>query len=387
MNLSTVSKNPFKNMNRDLVLLGLSLMTWGVGEGMFFIFEPLYLQQLGADPVAIGVILGVAGVMMAIAHIPAGHLADRIGRKPLLLAAWIIAMFATWLMALAPALPLFMVGLFLYNMTAFVSSPLSSYITAASGRLGITRALTTVSAFYNFGAFLGPTLGGLIGNTFGLRTIFFISGITFIVSLIILLFIKSQPVAFIDADQVGNRNFINRRFITYLAVILFAGFSMYLAQALSPNFLQNQQHFSIQAIGFLGSIASLGTVVLNLALGSLNPFLGYLLGQLSVALFALIFWQTSGYIWYCVGYFLMGGYRMSRSFATALTKNMVHHNRMGLAYGMTETVGSSAIILASPVAGLLYQIDPKSMYIAGFLLIILSMLISARFIPRPETGL
>ncbi len=158
-------------MSRDLILLGLSLMTWGIGEAMFFIFQPLYLQQLGANPVTIGAIYGAAGIVMSVAHIPAGHLADRIGRKPLLLASWILAMVSTWAMALAPSLPFFVIGMLLYNLTAFVSSPLSSYITAARGKLSVERALTLVSALYNTGAILGPWLGGQVGERFGLRTI------------------------------------------------------------------------------------------------------------------------------------------------------------------------------------------------------------------------
>jgi hypothetical protein len=34
-------------MSRDLILVALALMTWGVGEGMFLFFEPLYLQEMG----------------------------------------------------------------------------------------------------------------------------------------------------------------------------------------------------------------------------------------------------------------------------------------------------------------------------------------------------
>jgi MFS family permease len=304
-------------------------MTWGVGEGMFFIFQPLYLQKLGADPVAIGFILAAAGVMMTIAHIPAGHLADRIGRKPLLLAAWITAMVAAFVMALAPSLPLYVVGLLLYNLTAFVSSPLSSYITAARDNLSVTRALTMVSAFYNAGSLLGPGLGGLVGERFGLQTIYFISGGIFFVSLIVLLFIKSQPVEILDPDQVGDTKFIDRRFIIYLSVIFFAGFSMYLAQPFSSNYLQNQQGLSIQLIGLLGSISSTGIVLLNLTVGNLNPYFGYLLAQLSVAIYSMILWRSTGFPWFCVGYFLVGGYRMSRSLATALTKNLVHQSSMG----------------------------------------------------------
>ncbi|OGO67005.1 MAG: hypothetical protein A2029_16775 [Chloroflexi bacterium RBG_19FT_COMBO_47_9] len=370
-------------MSRDLILLGFSLMTWGVGEAMFFIFQPLYLQQLGANPVTIGAIFGASGIAMSVAHIPAGHLADRIGRKPLLLASWILAMGSTWVMALAPSLPLFVIGMLLYNLTAFVSSPLSSYITAARGNLSVERALTTVSALYNTGAILGPWLGGQVGERFGLRSIYLISGVTFILSLVILLFIKPQPVDNQDPDEVRNGKFVDRRFITYLSIIFLAGFSMYLAQPLSSNYLQNQQHLSLEAIGILGSISSLGIVVLNLGLGNLKAQLGYLLAQLSVALFALILWRGTSFPWFCLGYFLVGGYRSSRSLATALIKNLVHQSRMGLAYGITETVGASAIILAPPVAGFLYQINPSLMYIVGFILIVISILISARFIPRP----
>ena len=373
-------------MSRDLILLSISMMTWGVGEGMFFIFLPLYLQQLGAVPVAIGLILSAAGIMMTIAHIPAGHLADRIGRKPLLLTAWITAMVAAFVMALAPSLPLFVVGFLLYNLTAFVSSPLNSYVTAARDKLSVTRAITMVSAIYNSGVFIGSFLGGQVGERFGLQTSYFISGGIFFISLIILLFIKSQAVEIRDPDQAGNYKFVDLRFIRFLSVIFLAGFSMYLAQPLSSNYLQNQKGLSLESIGVLGSISSLGIVVMNLVIGNINPYIGYILVQLSVAAYALILWRATGFAWFCVGYFLMSGYRTSLLLATALTKNLVHQSRMGLAYGMTATVGSSSVILAPALAGFLYQTAPSLMYIVAFCMIVVSLLLSTRFIPRPVAG-
>jgi MFS family permease len=161
---------------------------------------------------------------------------------------------------------------------------------------------------------------------------------------------------------------------------------MYLAQPLSSNYLQNQQHLTLEVIGVLGSISSLGIVALNLGLGHLKAHVGFILGQLSVALFTLILWRGTSLPWFCLGYFLVGGYRLSRSLATALTRNLVHQSRMGLAYGITETVGASAIILAPPVAGLLYQINPSLMYVVGFFLILVSIGISFRFIPHPESA-
>ena len=45
-------------MSRDLILVAISLFTWGIGEGMFYMFQPLYLQQWGASPILIGALLG-----------------------------------------------------------------------------------------------------------------------------------------------------------------------------------------------------------------------------------------------------------------------------------------------------------------------------------------
>ena len=67
-------------MTRDFLYVIISLFTWGVGEGAFFYFQPLFLEELGASPIVIGAILGGVGVAMTVVHIPAGYLADRFGR-------------------------------------------------------------------------------------------------------------------------------------------------------------------------------------------------------------------------------------------------------------------------------------------------------------------
>jgi len=121
-------------LNRSLLFIALALLFWGFGEGMFFNFVPIYLdQQFLLSKYEIGIILGAFGFSMAITHIPAGRLADRFGRRPLLIVAWVLGLVSALIMGSALALPLFLVGLFGYGLTAFVSSPMSSYVTAARG--------------------------------------------------------------------------------------------------------------------------------------------------------------------------------------------------------------------------------------------------------------
>jgi len=368
-------------MSRDLWLLAISMFTWGAGEGMFLYFQPLYLQKLHASPLTIGAILGALGLSMAVAHIPIGYLADKIGRRPLLWTAWIVGVVAAWIMALANTLPVFVIGLLVYGLSAFVMAPLNSYITAARGKLSVGRAITYISAFYNGGAILGPILGGWIGEQNGLQRVYLISACVFILSFAFVLFVRPQPV---ESSQPGERQTgfrVSTRFAIYLITVFLAMFAVLLPQPLASNYLQNNRGLSIGQIGQLGSVAGVGIVVLYLVIGQFNARLGFLLGQAAVGLFSLVLWKGTGFPWFIVGYFLLGGDRVTRSLASAQTRELVHSSRMGLAYGITETVKSLAFILAPLLAGYLYTHDPTWMFSASAFLVVVSLIIGMSINP------
>ncbi len=367
-------------MSRDLVLVSLSLMVWGLGEGAFFSFQPLYLQQLGADPIAIGAILGGYGIAQTLAHIPAGYLADRIGRRPLMRFAWIFGFVSTGVMALATTLPVFIVGMLLYGMTMFVVSPLNSYVTAARGRLTVGRALTMTSAAYNIGAIVGPMLGGLIGETYGFRSIFAVAALIFGLSTVLIFFIKPQPVEIRSSLQKADKIFNNGTYLRFMSLVFLATFAMYLPQPLAPNFLQNERGLSLVQIGQLYSISSLGVVLGNLLLGNLEHRLGYLLGQVLVGFFAAILWQQTGMLWYGLAFLFVGGYRTARSLAIAQVQTLVHPANMGLAYGLSETITSSANIIVPFIAGFLYNQNPNIIFPVSLIMITLAILANTYYL-------
>lgn len=365
-------------MNRDLPLLAFSLMIWGTGEGMFFFFQPLYLQQMGADPVTIGGILGMVGLAMTIVHIPAGYLSDRFGRRPLLWAAWSLGAVATMVMALSDSIQGFVAGAVLYGLTAFVASPLSSYVTAARGNLSTARALTLTSAAYNFGAVLGPVLGGWIGQNFGFQRIFLYSSIFFVISTFIIFFLRPQSVEkFVYVNPLqGIGALTNPRFIT-LSILIFTSFMvMYLPQPLSQNYLQNEKALNLVQIGQLLSLRSIGIVILNLLLGRINPKFGFLISQGLMIIFSFIIWQGESMEAYLVAYFLLGSYQTARIFANAQARDLIEPQIMGLTYGIIETILASIIILAPPMAGYIYSISPSLVYPVSIILIALSLLVN-----------
>ncbi len=367
-------------MSRDLVLVALALFTWGVGESMFMLFQPLYLQELGASPVSIGAIIGAMATVMAIAHIPSGYLSDRIGRRPLLWLAWVMGLGMALVMALAQSLPIFVLGLLGYSITAGVVAPLNSYITSARGKWSVGRALTLISACFYLGSVIGPWLGGRIGDQIGLRQVYYFAAGVFVFSNLFIFLLRSQPVESRSEPGHPRGLQLSPAYLRFLGIVFLAVFATFLPQPLSANFLQNQRGLSLEQIGQLGSINSLGVVALNLVLGHLDAGLGFLLAQACVGLFSLILWQTSGMPWFALGYFLLGGMRTTRALASAQARELVGKASMGLAFGMIETVGSSAGMVAPVLAGWLYEQNPTWIYPAGLAFIILSLAVSANHV-------
>lgn len=369
-------------MSADLLLIAASLFAWGVGEGMFLLFQPIYLQQLGASTMTIAGVFSAFGMVMMVTHIPAGYLSDRIGRRPLLVAAWTSGLVAICVMALARTLPVFVIGMLLYGLTAFVSSPLQSYVTAARGKLSPARVMTLASAAFNLGSVIGPITGGWIGDHFGLRTVYFVAAVVVMASTVILFFLRAQSRDGHDPDPPPARLLTNQRFLGFLVITFVTMFVMYLPQPLTPKFLQNERGLSLSVIGWIGSAGSLGSALLNLLLGQFSARLGFLLAQAAVALFALLLWKGDNAIWYAVGYFLMGGFRAARMLIFAQVRPLIHQAQMGLAYGVTETVNSLTAILAPLLAGYLYIQDPVSVYPVSLALIGVALLVSLVFAPR-----
>ncbi|HSG45897.1 MAG TPA: MFS transporter, partial [Anaerolineales bacterium] len=330
----------------------------------------------------IGLILGAFGAAMAISHIPAGYLADRFGRRPLLFIAWGLGITSALVMGFARELPLFVVGMIMYGLTIFVSSPLSSYVTSARGNWSVARALTLITATFSYGMVLGPIIGGWLGELFGLRFVYFVAAGIFMISMIFILFIERQPVDNHDPDNPPPSIFKNRAFVGYLGVVAFGYFAMFLAQPLTPNFLEGVRGLTLQQTGIIFSLGALGNAWISVQLGKANPKRGLLTAHFLVVCFVVLIWRGSSMPYYMLGYFLLGGYRAFKPLTMAEARMFVHDSQMGLTYGTMETLGAIIFIIAPPIAGFLYEPDPAFVYPFSLGLILVSVILTYFFTPK-----
>lgn len=369
-------------MTRDLKLVGASLLLWGIGESFFRYFQPLYLEKLGADPLVIGGLLGLAALVMTLTHLPAGILTDQLGRKRFLTVGLMFGTLSAALMFLADNLTVFVIGMLFYGLTGFVVVPLNSYITAVRGSLSVTRALTLISALFNLGGFIGAWVGGMVSQAIGLRSVYGIASAFFLLSFGLILFVRKQPHEPIALNQRYNALFKNKVLGRFLLLACIAMFGMYLGWPLTPNFLQNERLVSLGAIGVFGSMHGLGVVLLNLSLGRLLPSTGFLLAQFAVGCSTILLCCGSGLPFYAMGYFLAGGHRLSWSLVNAQVEGLVNKSELGLTFGFVETTFGIVRICAPPIAGYLYNVTPDLPYKISFVIIGLSLILTLAFAPR-----
>ena len=349
-------------MNRNLKLVSISLFMWGIGEGMFLLFQPIYLFQLGADPIAIGVILGGMGFMTTISQIPSGYLSDRFGPRPLMWISWILGMISAWMMALAGTLNLFILALLLYGLTGSALAPMNAYITSMKGKWTAARSLTFTSAAFHLGAVIGPSIGGYFGQHFNLKILYFIAAALFVVSTSLILLIEKPKIEL--HHELGQRkNILKNTSFMRMAFLGFIGlFFMVFTQNFTSVYLIDFKSINLQQIGYLGTIGSIGNVVFALTFGHLSSKTGFLLSFPLTLLFPILLLTGKEFVWYGLGYFAFGGYRLARSMLLAYSREFIHSRETGLAFGIIETANGLAIILAPPLCGIVYNQNPQNIF-------------------------
>jgi MFS family permease len=360
---------------RDLALIAIAMFIWGLGEGLFIYFYPLSLQRWDMDPVQIGVVLSMIGVIMALVQVPAGYLSDRFGTHPLIRTALILGVVSALMMGFSQTMPAFVAGLMAYSLTSFIVAPMNSYITCMRGSWSVQRAVTFISAFMMVGGIAGPMLGGWIAQTASLSIVFRYSAGHFLISTVVIFFAKPpmlqdqhEPPVHILVSPLANP-----RFIGLLAVVFFTIFALNLPTQLASIYLLNVQSLSIQQIGITGTIGSIGTAFLMFSLGGLGASTGMLAGQLLVAAFSLLMWRGQTAAVFFTGYLFVGGSRLYRSMSLAFARPLVKASDIGFAYGLVETGNALAIILAPLAAGFLYNYKPDATFIVGLVAIAITM--------------
>lgn len=156
--------------------------------GLFLVLPVLSVYGLtlqGATPFLIGVIVGGYALTQAIFQLPFGIMSDKIGRKPTLLVGLVIFLVGSIICAVSVDIYTLMFGRFLQGagaIGAVIPAMISDLVNEESRGKAMALMGGTIAISFAFAMGLGPVIAG----HYGLSSLFWITAVLAILSMIIL---------------------------------------------------------------------------------------------------------------------------------------------------------------------------------------------------------
>jgi predicted MFS family arabinose efflux permease len=192
--------------------------------------------------------------------------------------------------------------------------------------------------------------------------LYFIATAIFVVSTLMFLKIKDQPIHPSEGKPAARAIFQNRSFVLACLLIFAVAFTTFLPNPLTSNFLHNYRGVSLQTLGIFGMVMSAGGILFNLLLGKLLAWPIFLIGQTAVIAFSVLLLKGRSELTFGLAYFMWGGFRVISAITSSVVRPLLHKAQVGFGFGIAESAKSLAYILAPILAGYLYDRKPELVY-------------------------
>jgi DHA1 family multidrug resistance protein-like MFS transporter len=188
------------NWRRNLAALWLAELTAILGFSFAFPFLPLFLHQDLHIPNGpqlsfwAGISAGATGFALALTSPIWGRLADRYGRKPMLVRAMIGGGISVGLMGLSQSALQLTVLRGVQGASSGTVAAATALVATETPAPHLAWALGILSSAISLGSAAGPAAGGLAANLVGLRAIFLGGGVLLLVATVpVLLLVRESP--------------------------------------------------------------------------------------------------------------------------------------------------------------------------------------------------
>jgi MFS family permease len=352
----------FKSISRNNRLFMLGNFLFALSYGLWMNLRQIHLLDLGASPAEIGSVFALVAIAGGLLPLPAGMLADRIGAKRVILAAWLIAAAGALTAALAQTWPFAGAGYVIFMLCIAANPATVSYVllnTTDQDREGTAESvMATVFASWPAAMIFGPAVGGLVADRLGIQTDLWIGAVGLVAAVgIFALAGDAQPTAVHERLSpwalAGNRQFLLLAIFFSAALVAFN-----LGYALAPTYLEDARGFSTGFIGILFSISSVGMLMFRSVLIRFRPRLSYAILVGAIWLGTVGLWQAQNEVWTSAAFLLLGAISATWIVMQASIGRSVPEHMRGLALGITESLYYGGIALASWIAGQLYVQTP-----------------------------
>lgn len=332
----------------------------------YFIFLPLYVAQLGANPAQVGLIMGIWGGTRLVFLGPSGILVDRFPAVPLIIVTRALGVLGLFIAAALPVWWLMPIPLLLTGAANIAFPAISASIAGAASDSGRARAFTLLyTVAPAIATVAAPLFSGEAAETIGLRATMLIAAGFSALSIVAFSRLRPRPRHASDEAPATYREVLAYRPVRTLCLLLVVTLlTLTIGTTLSSNFLHEVHGLEYNRIGQFGSIAAVGSIVLGLLFGRVKSFSKPLTGiaiatTCTAGMFAL-FLFVSGLPLLLLAYLLRGGYMVAWSLFSAALGDVTPPRLYGRTFAFGELCAGVGMAIAPLLAGPLYEWQPTA---------------------------
>jgi MFS family permease len=383
-------------ISRDFSILMLSLAVVSLGFGILSPIMPKFAEQnLNMDAAQLGTTYSLFALSFALGMIPAGYLADRVGRKPVIIAGTLTFALTTYALVLISTSWQFAILRVLEGLGAALVTPAAFALTidlVPENKRGVAMGAEATAQL--LGGFGGPAVGGILAGQVGFYYPFYIAAGLAAVCAGVVFFIREPKVHMADEKSsilamfgAWKRNFQQNK---ALAAVTTRGFVMGIVQALWNlgliYYWYDRLGMSETEVGIAISIELLAMLLATLPFGAMSdkhgrrPFI-LIGGALMVGGLLLNVWATE--VWHVFVLAAIGGFggAMSNPSVGAMLADVMLRAERGRVMGAYQMIQGFGNIIGFFALGYIYVvISPEAPIILCSMALAVATLIIAIFV-------
>lgn len=392
-----------------LAVLFMTQLITSTGFSLVFPFLPRYVEQLGSITgmsveVMAGLVIGVQGFTMMLASPFWGAIADRYGRKMMILRATfggVLIMGAMGMVGNGEQLIL------LRGIQGFVTGTVAAnnaLVAAVTPRHKMGFAMGTLQVGLWAGVALGPIIGGLLADSFGFAMPFYFTAVSLLISGIMVYFFvreefvpqkrKAEEPRARMRDQwqrilgaQGVSLIYGVRFLTDVGRNILVP----IAPLFVPMLMSNETSHQNLIVGMVTSVAYTASTFSAVYLGRLGDKIGHrkiLTGAALVAMLAYLPQAFVNNVWQLLALQGLAGLALGGLIAapSALLANFTQAGDEGAVYGLDNSIAAGARAAAPLIGSTVAMLAGyRGTFAASAILFALVWLAAISFLPRQKS--
>jgi PPP family 3-phenylpropionic acid transporter len=353
----------------------------GLGAGPFIAFGAIYQRQLGASAFEIGLLAAVGMLIATVVMWPGTRLAERRDLRKTIIAGWLIAVPAPLCYALAPHWAWTAAGILFLQLSVFNTPAISVYLSLGIPRDRIAAVMTTVFSAYSLGLIVSNLLTGWLAQMLPMSALFWMSFAFYALAAVCIAFLPAKAPRHVDAPRLRYRDLMQYpAYRVLLALFTLVTAIIFIPWTFTALYARDAAHVDNFWIGVLMAVLYLGSVLIGLSLGRLRRSLGsvviVLCFEAAYMLSAILLLASMSLPLVGVAFFLRGAFWSFRQVMTAVIGEVLPDHAMARGYGLFALVTGAVVIVAYPIGGWMYGLQPGMPFWTSAILMAVAMLVT-----------